>query len=226
MHRHFKERNVRAPSANELFSVPPHEARKRLRQTSPTLRVDHEKTDALLKNRDVKLFLFRLFEITGLFGNLDIQGAWTLSSMPKTNGGRWFTLNIGSHEVAFSTLKSIDGQYSHFLVMDRLILNYPETILWLGQHGGSVEVAGYSSSQNALLIRFDQSFADAERFFRLDGVRRAIVAYWADSLADLRERDAKSVYARYHSYDAVAELLEYKRSRDNVFSNVIKSDCV
>jgi hypothetical protein len=224
MHRHFKARNVRAPSANELFSVPSHEARKRLRQTSPTLRVDHEKTDALLKNRDVKLFLFRLFEITGLFGNLDIQGAWTLSSMPKTSGGRWFTLNIGPHEVAFSTQTSIDGRYSHYLVMDRLILNYPDTILWLGQHGGSVEVANYSSSENALLVKLAGSFAEAECLFHLKGVRRALVAYWADSLADLRERDAKSVYARYHSYDAVAELLEYKRSRDNVFTNAIEID--
>ncbi|MET4278500.1 hypothetical protein ABIB68_006572 [Bradyrhizobium sp. F1.2.2] len=45
-----------------------------------------------------------------------------------------------------------------------------------------------------------------------------MVAYWADALADLRERNAKSVYARDHSYDAVSQLLEYKRARDKVMS--------
>lgn len=52
--------------------------------------------------------------------------------------------------------------------------------------------------------------------YKLKGVRRAIVAYWADALAGLRERNAKSVYARYHSYDAVSQLLQYKRDRDRV----------
>src|SRR5260370_42463827 len=41
--------------------------------------------------------------------NLDIQGAWTLSVLPRTNGGRWFTVNISPHEVAFSTRKSIEN---------------------------------------------------------------------------------------------------------------------
>ena len=46
------------------------------------------------------------------------------------------------------------------------------------------------------------------------GVRRALIAYWSEALADLRERQANSVFARYHSYDAVAALLEYKREAD------------
>jgi hypothetical protein len=65
-------------------------------------------------------------------------------------------------------------------------------------------------------VSFDEDFAKTEHFFARDGVRRAMVAYWADAPADLRERNAKSVYARYHSYDAVSQLLEYKRTRDKV----------
>jgi hypothetical protein len=48
-------------------------------------------------------------------------------------------------------------------------------------------------------------------------MRRALIAYWSEPLADLREGSAKSTYARYHSYDPVAELLEYKRATEDVF---------
>src|SRR3984893_13833241 len=131
MHRHFGERNVSdVAGTRELFAVPPHEARTRLRLTDDALRVDHEKTDQIFKNRDVGLYLFKLFQLSGLYGSLDIQGAWTLSLLPKTNGGRWFTINIGTHEVAFSTFKPIGGKFEHYLILDRLILDYPETIIW------------------------------------------------------------------------------------------------
>jgi hypothetical protein len=75
-----------------------------------------------------------------------------------------------------------------------------------------------------VLINFDEDFANAEKFFGLPGVRRALIAYWAEALADLRQRDAKSVYARYHSYDAVSQLLKYKRATQNVL--VADFDCV
>jgi hypothetical protein len=64
------------------------------------------------------------------------------------------------------------------------------------------------------VINFTESFANAERLFALPGVRRALIAYWAEALADLRQRQAMSVYARYHSYDAVSTLMEYKRASD------------
>lgn len=215
-HRHFSDRRVNVEGTNELFSVAPHEARKELRRISAPLRVDGERTDQLFHNSDVILFLFRLFQLSGLYGNLDMQGSWTLSVLPQTNGGRWFTLNIGSHEVAFSTRTSTGSKFLHYLVLDRLILEYPNTIMWLGQHGGNVRHAEYKAAERAVSVSFDEDFAKAERFFVREGVRRAMVAYWADALADLRERNAKSVYARYHSYDAVSQLLEYKRARDKV----------
>jgi hypothetical protein len=50
-----------------------------------------------------------------LYGNVDIQGIWTLTLLPKTNGGRWFTLNIVSHEVAFSTMNITEDKAQAFL---------------------------------------------------------------------------------------------------------------
>jgi len=219
LHRYFRDRNVSVELTKELFSVGPHEAREQLRLISGPLRVDPQRTDQLFQNPHVRLFLFRLFQLSGLYGNLDIQGAWTLSVLPQTKGGRWFTLNIGPHEVAFSTLTPNDGKFSHYVVLDRLILEFPETILWLGKHGGDVQSADYKSAERAVLVSFDDDFAKAERFLTRPGVRRALVAYWADALADLRERHAKSVYARYHSYDAVSQLLEYKRERDKIVNS-------
>jgi hypothetical protein len=218
MHRHFRKHNVRdVAGTHELFDAPPHEARRRLQSTNDSLRVSREKTDELFSDRSVRLFLFKLFQLSGLFGNLDIQGAWTLSVLPKTKGGRWFTVNIGPHEVAFSTRKSIGGKFTHYLVLDRLILEYPQTIIWIGKQEGAVQDAEYAGADRAVLINFDEDFANAERFFGLPGVRRALIAYWAEALADLRQRDAKSVFARYHSYDAVSQLLRYKRATQNVF---------
>ena len=217
LHRHFKKRNVQdIAGTQELFRVPPHEAREKLRETDPELRFDHERTERLLiKNPDVRLYLYRLFQLSGLFGNLDIQGAWTLSSLPTTNGGRWFTLNIGTHEVAFSPLREEKGKYWHYLVLDKLILDFPETVIWIGLREGGIEEAHYVSAEHAVLIRFKEDFANAERIFRMPGVRRALVAYWSEALADLRERQKGSVYARFHSYDAVSELLQYKRVAEN-----------
>ncbi len=218
MHRHFLERNVRdVAGTRELFNVPPHEARIRLRQTDVALRVDREKTNELFKNRDLGLYLFKLFQLSGLYGSLDIQGAWTLSLLPKTNGGRWFTINIGTHEVSFSSFKPVDSRFEHYLVLDRLILDYPETIIWIGRHDGAVREANYSSADRAVIVSFWSDFAGAERMFGLPGIRRALVAYWGEALADLRQRNARSVYARYHSYDAVSELIEYRHATERVF---------
>ena len=87
----------------------------------------------------------------------------------------------------------MDGKFSHYLVLDRLILEYPKTIMWLGQHGGDVRQADYKAAERAVSVSFDEDFAKAERFFGRDGVRRAMVAYWADALADLRERGMQRV---------------------------------
>lgn len=220
LHRHFQKNQVRHISGTrELFDLAPHEARKQLRLTDAALRIGHEKTAQLFQNRDLKLFLFKLFQLSGLFGYLDMQGAWTLTVLTSTKCGRWFTINIGPHEVAFTSRERRHEMPRHCLVLDRLILEYSESVKWLRKNGGEIEKAPYRSArERSVLVSFESDFADAEKFFGSAGVRRALVAYWLESLADLRSRAAKSTYARYHSYDAVAELLEYKRARENVFN--------
>ena len=226
LHQHFKKKQIKKKrirdnvSARELFSVPPHEARKRLRLTDTALRVGHETTEQVFKNRDLKLFLFKLFQLSGLFGNLDIQGAWTLSLLSGSLGGSWFTLNIGSHAVAFSTQKSLDGKFTHYLSLDRLILDFPKTITWLQKHDGGVSKSPYAAAERAVQINFHADFSNAEKIFGLPGIRRSLVAYWSEGLADLRERNVRSKYWRHHSYDAVSELMEYRRATVNVFHSI------
>ena len=147
---------------------------------------------------------------------LDIQGAWTLHLLPRTSGGMWFTLNIGSHAVAFAPRKPINSRFTHYLTLDRLILDYPETVIWIGNHNGEVHDSPYAFAERAVQINFDADFANAEKIFKLAGIRRALIAYWSEALADLRERGARSSYAVHHSYDAVSELLEYKRATEGV----------
>jgi hypothetical protein len=218
LHKHFKKKQIQdVEGTRELFEIPPYEARQRLRLVDNRLRIGYEKTEELFRNCDVRLFLFKLFQLSGLFGSLDIQGAWTMTILPSTGRGRWFTLNLGPHEVAFSERKPVGNKFLHYLVVDPLILEYPETIMWIGRRDGEANRAPYVTAERATAIAFRADFAEAEKVFTLPGVRRALIAYWFDRLADLRERDAKSVYARHHSYDAVSELLQYKRARENMF---------
>jgi hypothetical protein len=223
IHRHFASKRVcDIDGTRELFDVPPHEARTELRRVDNVLRVGHNLTQEVFGNRDLLLYLFRLFQVSGLFGNLDIQGAWTLKLSPKTWGSSlWFALNIGSHAVAFCKRHKKNETMTHYLSVDRLIEDYRETVRWIRKHNGEIHESPYFTAEHAVQINFDAPFADAEKIFRLPGMRRALVAYWSDALADLRERSMKSSYARYHSYDAVAELLHYNYAVENVFDAAI-----
>lgn len=220
LHNYFRASRVGdIPGTRELFGISPHEAREQLWRTDVHLRIGHDKTTTLFQDRHLQLYLYKLFQLSGLFGSLDIQGAWTLTVLTSTMGGRWFTLNIGSHEVAFSTNRKRDDKPTHYLVLDQLIRDCPDTVKWIKERGGKVENANYRSARDrAVTIYFQEPFASAEKFFGLRGARRALIAYWLDSLADLRERSARSAFARFHSYDAVAELMRYKRAIENIFA--------
>jgi hypothetical protein len=50
-----------------------------------------------------------------------------------------------------------------------------------------------------------------------------LIAYWVEALADLRQRKAKRVFARYHSNNAVSQLMEYERASDAVFRDKVSS---
>lgn len=129
LHRHFHDKKIRdIIGTRELFAVPPYEARTQLRRVEDVFRVGHDLTQRAFNNHDLLLYLFQLFQLSGLFGSLDIQGAWTLRLFTKTSGGTWFTLNIGSHAVAFSMRNKQSDSVTHYLSVDRLIKDYAGSI--------------------------------------------------------------------------------------------------
>jgi hypothetical protein len=171
LHRHFQKKQIRdVAGTRELFSVPPHEARRQLRLTDVALRVDHDKTQQVFKDRDLSLFLFRLFQLAGLFGSLDIQGAWTLSLLSSSLGGMWFALNIRSHAVAFTRRKpTADGKFTHYLSLDRLILDYPKTIIWIGQRNGAVYDSPYANAERAVQSILMRTLPKRKRYSSFQG---------------------------------------------------------
>jgi hypothetical protein len=50
-------------------------------------------------------------------------------------------------------------------------------LIWIGRREGAVQDAKYVAARRAVLINFDEGFANAEKFFGLPGVRRALIAY-------------------------------------------------
>jgi hypothetical protein len=55
-------------------------------------------------------------------------------------------------------------------------------------------------------VIFEGTFEDVNGFLNLDGVRRALIAYWSEALIGLKEENKLSSYARYHDWNAIAEI--------------------
>jgi hypothetical protein len=210
LHYTFRDKRVDSISnQKELFSISPFEASAALSRINPELIVWRPKVDRMFQEEDFCMYLIRLFQSTNLMDWVDIQGAWTFSLFPSTSGGRYFTINIARHEVAFSTLEKQDLPSVHMLFMDRLILDFPDTIKWVHQRGGYPTEGSYiyeSALPHSVSLHFEGDFRDALEFLGLEGVRRALVAYWTESLLMLKERGSSSFLARFHNYNAIAEL--------------------
>jgi hypothetical protein len=162
----------------------------------------------MFQDTEFSTFIMRLFAFTGLLNWIDIQGAWTFVLFPNTGGGRYFTINVGPHEVAFSTLpRGHAGKPMHGIVMDRLIYDFPQALQWAKGHNGRIVDDAYVSAMpRSVEFFFDASFEEAASFLRFDGVRRALIAYWAEALIGLKERGVSSVFARFHNWNAIAEI--------------------
>ena len=223
MHHHFKKYHYQSKTgARELFRIPALTARNQLLKTDKSLRIGYlEKTTRLNENYDLKVYLYNLFNLTGLYGQYDLQESWTISIFPATGrNGRYFTINIGRHEVAFSTLpEKGETESLHVLIMDSLIQEYPKTIQRIKKYHGEIHDASYykSAGERVVSISLFGDLARAQEFLDLPGVSRAMIAYWYDRLAILRKNKSKSLHARFHDYDAAYELLNFKRARENVF---------
>lgn len=216
LHQQFADKRVRhIDGAHELFNIRAPDARRRFEMIDNTYLVNVESLDAMFVDTDFRRYLVRLMQASGLLSRLEDQGRWTLTLYPSTNGGhRYFTLNIGTHEVAFSVgAKDSDSAKGHVFVMDELVRDIAEVARWLKSQKGEIRPAPYRSAiGRAVSVEFDADFATAETFFSLSGVIRALKAYWIDALDRLTERQALSVHSRHHNYNAVAMLWSKARA--------------
>ena len=215
LHYTFRSKlNKDITGQKELFDVPLQVASRQLNKIDVSLIIDKPKVDRMFQDEDFFDYLLQLFKFTGLLNWLDIQGAWTFVLFPLTNGGRYFTINIGTHEVAFCSLPVENKKFWHMILVDSLINEFPGTIRWIKKHKGDLEEDVYASARpRATSIRFLGEFADAKEFFELDGVRRALIAYWSEALTILNERNVLSSYSRYHNWNAIAKINSVVNSR-------------
>ena len=216
LHNHFSDQKARDVSGtNELFEIQLFDAKDVLEKTDPELRIGIPQSNKLFRDNSFRDYLCKLFEVSGIFGCMDLQGAWAMSLYPSTSGGRYFTLSIGTHEFACSSMnKKFTPDGLHLIVMDQLVCDYPETTKWIEAQGGEVKETTYKSAKDgAVSIYLPGDFSNAEQFLSFRGVRRAIIAYWQDWLSEMRERETKSFFSRHHNYEAAQSLFNYRRVR-------------
>ncbi len=191
----------------ELFSVSPVAASKQLEDVNESFVIKKPKVDRMFQDHDFSLFLGKLFRITTVLNWIDLQGAWTFVLFPSTSGGRYYTINIGTHEVAFSTNPSKGKLPTHMIHMDRMVHDIKEVRSWLKRRSGGMEDDIYTSAlDRSTSVFFNGDFDTALEFLNLPGIRRAIIAYWTEALINLQEKGNTSVHSRHHNWNAVAEI--------------------
>lgn len=208
LHYMFRDKLVKSiVGQRELFSLSPVEATRQLEGIDESLILRKPRIDRMFQDSEFSGFLSQLFRATAILNWLDFQGAWTFSLFPSTNGGRYYTINIGSHEVAFSTTPKNNQLAVHMIHMDRLIHDFTNVKAWVAARNGEFVDDNYASGlYRSTSVFFQGDFTDALEFIQLSGVRRAIIAYWTEALIELQERDNLSVFSRHHNWNAVAEL--------------------
>ncbi|MBS1967044.1 MAG: GIY-YIG nuclease family protein [Chloroflexi bacterium SZAS-1] len=208
LHYTFRSKlDTRIPSQKELFHVSIQDVTAKMNEIDPSNIIRKPKVDRLFQDDAFLYYIVKLFSFTGLLHWLDIQGAWTFVLFPKTTGGRYFTINIGQHEVAFSTLEKRGEQSVHMILMDKLILDFSNVLHWIDIHNGTISLDSYATAlPRSAAVRFEGNFEDVQTFLTLDGVRRALIAYWNEALIRLKERNKLSIYAKHHDWNAVAKI--------------------
>jgi hypothetical protein len=216
LHYMFKSKlNCLINNQKELFHLSAHEASDKLNEIDTTMIISKPKIDRMFQDTEFSEYLVKLFRFTGLMNWLDIQGAWTFVLFPSTNGGRYFTINIGPHEVAFSTLSRKGEKSVHMILMDKLILDYDNVKKWIQNKNGEINEESYAKAlPRSTSLIFEGSFTEVIDFLNMDGVRRALIAYWNEALIRLKENNKLSVFSRYHNWNAIAEL--HKKIIENV----------
>jgi hypothetical protein len=219
MHYAFRSKLVHdVLGQKELFSVGLNELTDYLQKNlDPSEIIGKPKVDRMFMDKAFRDYLTLLFRYTGLNRWLDFQGAWTLVLFPQTMGGRYFTINISGHETAFSSLPRKDREQVNMLYVDKLILDFPETLQWLEKHDGEIIEDNYKSAlEHGACVMFCGGFDLMPEFLCLPGVRRSIIAYWTEFLLLMRDKGTESVYKRYHNYNAVTAIINLLREERRV----------
>lgn len=210
LHYMFRSKlNRQQKNQKELFYLSIKEASDALNKVDESLIINKPKVDRMFNDKQLFNYSQQLFIFSGLTHWLEYQGIWTFVLFPSTSGGRYFTLSIGAHEVAFSTLKKQDNLSEHMILVDRLILDFPNVVYWIKQHEGKFLENDYKTSlPRAISLYFKGDFQDTLEFLQLPGVRRALIAYWHEALFELKDLNKKSIYARFHNYNAIIKLYQ------------------
>lgn len=91
--------------------------------------------------------------------------------------------------------------------MDRMVHDFKEVSSWVRKRNGSFEDDIYATGlYRSTLVLFEGDFDVALEFLSLNGIRRAIIAYWTEALIKLQEKGTVSTYSKNHNWNAVAEL--------------------
>jgi len=209
LHYTFRsQRDTAIRGQKELFSVDRSLASEHLQGVDENLIVKRDKVERLFFEESFAQYLADLFKASTLPNWLDYQGAWTLNLFNGTVGGRYFTLNIGTHEVAFTSLAKRDRPRLHMVFVDSSVRDYRDVMRWLTEHDGDIKTDNYKSAmEHSASVSFQAEFSEAREFLQLAGVRRAIIAYWTDALVRMQERNTRSVSERYHNYNVVSEII-------------------
>ena len=212
LHRRLKSYHHKAvPTANELFEISPQDARDALQAIPVSDLLAPLPVNRLNLEPAFVSYLLTVFKNSGLENFRDIQESWTFSLFPSTAGGRYFTLNIDKHEVAFSAPFKEDTPFVyHQIVVDHMVLKDRDVKKWLRKHEGYIERTPYVSNWgNSVSVTFEATFEEACTLFEITGFRRALIAYWYEALLRMQDKGTRSFFARLHNYDATSEILRH-----------------
>lgn len=60
----------------------------------------------------------------------------------------------------------------------------------------------------AASLLFEGTFQEVLVLLSMDGVRRALIAYWNEALIKMAENNKMGAYERFHNYNAVAKIVD------------------
>lgn len=229
IHRQLADKkSVEIASTRELFSITPNEARNILDEIPDADLSRPAPVNKLKLQPDFISYLTALFQYSGLRNYRHLEESWTFSLFPTTAGGRFFTINIDRHEVAFSQMLKDEEEWAfHAIIVDQMVTSDRALKKWLKSVDGWIEKTPYPSNWgNSRRVCFKASFDEALGLFQLPSFRRALIAYWYEALLRMEERQTRSLFARFHNYDATSEIFRHLSEMEKFRNKIEPSNSV